>query len=133
MRKLLITLSFILLSTLNSFAPMLDEERVNRSLEFEKVVVISKELDINQIGISSIPLNPFIEVDTSQNFKISSKYGYRMHPVLNVVLLHTGIDFIVERNQPIMASGSGQVIRFEYSKYGYGNNIIIKHNDEYEI
>ena len=131
MRKLLITLSFILLSTLNSFAPMLDEDRVNKSLEFEKVVVISKELDINQIGISNIPLNPFIEVDTSQNFKISSKYGYRMHPVLRVVLLHKGIDVVVERNQPIMASGSGQVIRVEYSKYGYGNNIIIKHNDEY--
>jgi len=110
---------------------MLDEERIERSLELEKVVVISKELDINHIGISNIPLNPFIEIDTSINFRLSSKYGYRMHPILKVVLLHKGIDVIVEKNEPILASGSGQVIRVEYSKFGYGNNIIIKHNDEY--
>lgn len=131
MKKLLITLGMILISTLNSFAPILDEERIASTEKLQKVVSISKELDINHVGISSIPLYPFIEIDTTENFKLSSKFGYRMHPILKVVLLHSGIDVIVERNEPIMASGSGQVIRVEYSKFGYGNNIIIKHNETY--
>lgn len=131
MKKLLITLSMFLFSTLTSFAPILDKERIENTTKLEKVVSISKELDINHIGISNIPLYPFIEIDTTVDFKLSSKYGYRLHPILRVVLLHKGIDIIVEKNEPIMASGSGQVIRVEYSKVGYGNNIIIKHNDEY--
>lgn len=131
MKKLLITLAMVLSFSLQSYAPTLDNFFIESSLMLEKVVIISKELDINQIGISNIPLNPFIELNNVEDFKLSSKYGYRLHPVLKVVLLHKGIDVIVKKNEPIMASGSGQVIRVEFSKYGYGNNIIIKHNDEY--
>lgn len=131
MRKLLVTLGLALSMTLICFAPVPDQEAIEHYYELEKVVNISKELDINQIGISNIPLNPFIEYNDLKEFKLSSKYGYRMHPVLHAILLHKGIDVIVDKNQPIMASGSGQVIRVEFSKYGYGNNVIIQHSDGY--
>ena len=131
MKKLLIAFSMLILTTLNSYAPILNNEYIENMEKLTKVVTISKELDINKIGISNIPLNPFIIFDNEEDFRLSSKYGYRMHPILKAVLLHKGIDVIVEKNEPILASGSGQVIKTGYSKFGYGNHVIIKHNDEY--
>jgi murein DD-endopeptidase MepM/ murein hydrolase activator NlpD len=131
MKKLLIAFSMLILTTLNSYAPILNIEYIENMEKLTKVVTISKELDINKIGISNIPLNPFIIFDNEEDFRLSSKYGYRMHPILKAVLLHKGIDVIVEKNEPILASGSGQVIKTGYSKFGYGNHVIIKHNDEY--
>lgn len=131
MKKLLIASLFSIIFTLNGWAPMMNEDMIDNAAKLEKVVSISEELDIHKIGITNIPLNPFIELNEDKEIRLSSKYGYRMHPILRVILLHTGIDIIVNKNQPIMASGSGQVIKVEYSKYGYGNHVIIKHNDEY--
>lgn len=131
MKKLLITLLMFLSSVSLCWAPVPDKEMLKRSEEFQKVVSISEELDIFNKGGVNIPLCPFVELDERLYFPLSSKFGYRMHPVLNVVLLHQGIDVIVNKNQPILASGSGQVIKAITSKIGYGNHVIIKHQDGY--
>jgi len=101
-----------------------------RNKELYRIALVSKSIDINHIGILNIPLNPFVERDNVKEFNITSKYGYRKHPILKAVLLHSGIDVIVNKNEPIMASGNGIVVKVSNSKYGYGNHIIIKHNNE---
>ena len=58
--------------------------------------------------------------------KITSKYGYRIHPIQKVRKLHTGIDIGAKKGAEIKASASGKVSMAKYYG-GYGNCIIIDH------
>ncbi len=58
--------------------------------------------------------------------KITSKYGYRIHPIQKVRKLHTGIDIGAKKGAEIKASASGKVIMAKYYG-GYGNCIIVDH------
>ena len=62
--------------------------------------------------------------------RLSSSFGIRKHPILGYNKLHQGTDFAAPRGTPIMASGSGFVLRAEKYK-GYGNYVSIKHNSTY--
>lgn len=57
---------------------------------------------------------------------ISSRYGYRRHPIFKRRILHAGIDFAAPKGKPIYAADNGTVI-FSGWKKGYGNVIIIDH------
>ena len=62
--------------------------------------------------------------------RLSSSFGMRKHPILGFNKLHQGTDFAAKTGTPIMASGSGVVLRAQ--KYnGYGNFVSIKHNSTY--
>jgi murein DD-endopeptidase MepM/ murein hydrolase activator NlpD len=63
--------------------------------------------------------------------KLSSRYGFRIHPILGYNRMHQGTDFVAPTGTPIMASGSGTV---EYSgwKGGYGKFISIRHSSSYQ-
>ncbi|STZ75985.1 M23 family metallopeptidase [Bergeriella denitrificans] len=60
----------------------------------------------------------------------SSDYGYRRHPVLKKVRLHSGIDYAAPSGTPIYAAESG-VVELAGWKGAYGKTVIIKHNDRY--
>ena len=62
--------------------------------------------------------------------RLSSSFGLRKHPILGYNKLHQGTDFAALRGTPIMASGSGVILRAEKYK-GYGNFVSIKHNSTY--
>jgi murein DD-endopeptidase MepM/ murein hydrolase activator NlpD len=62
--------------------------------------------------------------------RLSSSFGLRKHPILGYNKLHQGTDFAAPRGTPIMASGSGIIIRAQKYK-GYGNFVSIKHNSIY--
>lgn len=57
---------------------------------------------------------------------ISSKFGYRMHPIFKRRILHAGMDFAAPRGREIKATNFGYVI-FAGWKKGYGNVTIINH------
>ena len=59
--------------------------------------------------------------------RLSSSFGLRKHPILGYNKLHQGTDFAAARGTPIMASGSGIILRAQKYK-GYGNFVSIKHN-----
>jgi len=63
--------------------------------------------------------------------KLSSRYGFRIHPILGYNQMHQGTDFAAPIGTPIMASGAGTV---EYSgwKGGYGKFISIRHSAVYQ-
>ncbi len=63
--------------------------------------------------------------------RLSSPFGKRKHPILGYTKLHTGTDFAAPSGTPIMASGSGIIIRAKWCGGG-GNCIKIKHNSTYE-
>lgn len=60
------------------------------------------------------------------NARISSPYGYRIHPVTGERKLHTGVDFAVPQGTDIHAAESGTVIVAEWWS-GYGYCVVIDH------
>ena len=63
--------------------------------------------------------------------RLSSSFGMRKHPILGYNKMHRGTDFAARSGTPIMASGSGTVIRARWCGGG-GNCVKIKHNSTYE-
>ena len=66
-------------------------------------------------------------------YRITSPFGWRMHPVLHVRKLHTGIDIGKNSGQAIagaaiVAAGNGTVISAGY-RSGYGNTVMIDHGN----
>ncbi len=60
------------------------------------------------------------------NGRISSPFGYRIHPILHTRRFHNGIDLAAPTGTRIKAAGTGKVI-FAGWKGAYGNCIIIDH------
>ncbi|KQO11028.1 hypothetical protein ASF12_11715 [Paenibacillus sp. Leaf72] len=60
------------------------------------------------------------------SYRVSSGYGYRIHPITGAKKLHTGIDFAAPQGTAIHAAESGVVIMAQRWS-GYGNAVIIDH------
>lgn len=55
-----------------------------------------------------------------------SKFGTRVHPILNVEKFHSGVDIPAPTGTKILAANSGEVIKATYNG-GYGNCVVIDH------
>lgn len=62
--------------------------------------------------------------------RISSVFGYRVHPITGVRTKHMGVDIPGRINTPVYASRKGKVIFAGYSG-GYGNLVIVRHDKGY--
>lgn len=62
--------------------------------------------------------------------KISSNYGYRMHPILKRKILHTGIDIAAPNGTNVKAAAAGEVL-FDGWLRGYGRVVILDHGRDY--
>ena len=60
--------------------------------------------------------------------RVSSPFGYRIHPVLGVKKLHTGIDIPAPTGTPAVAVANGTVI-YSGVQGTYGNTVMIKHDN----
>jgi murein DD-endopeptidase MepM/ murein hydrolase activator NlpD len=63
--------------------------------------------------------------------KLSSRYGFRIHPILGYNQMHQGTDFAAPIGTPVMASGAGTVEYLGW-KGGYGKFISIRHSAVYQ-
>ncbi len=62
--------------------------------------------------------------------RLSSRFGSRKHPILGYRKNHTGVDFAAPRGTPIMAAGTGTILRA--GRFGsFGNYVSIRHSDGY--
>lgn len=59
---------------------------------------------------------------------ITSGFGYRMHPILHYVRMHTGVDFGAPVGAPVFAAAAGEILTAGWCR-GYGRCIIILHGD----
>jgi len=66
-------------------------------------------------------------IKTKDFIEISSPYGYREHPIKKEVLFHEGIDISANPGSSVYSTAQGRVVKVLYSKYGYGNRIVIQH------
>jgi len=60
---------------------------------------------------------------------ITSKYGYRIHPIARTRKLHTGLDFKAKIGTEIFATADAVVLKVRnYDPGGYGKRVILSHN-----
>ena len=62
------------------------------------------------------------------SYRLTSPFGYRIHPIFHTRKLHTGIDIGAGSGNSIVAAGDGEVIFAGY-RGGYGNTVMIDHGD----
>ncbi|MDH7553102.1 MAG: M23 family metallopeptidase [Spirochaetota bacterium] len=61
--------------------------------------------------------------------KMTGKYGYRENPVTKKYSFHKGIDIAAPKGTKVVASAHGIVASSQYMNNGYGNCIIIEHEN----
>lgn len=61
--------------------------------------------------------------------RISSGFGFRVHPILGYNKMHKGIDFAASTGTPIYAAGDGVVLKAGRVN-GYGNYVKLRHNGQ---
>ncbi len=64
------------------------------------------------------------------NYRLSSAFGMRLHPVLGYYRMHNGVDMACPENTPIYAARGGQVTIAKYSSSA-GYYVQINHGDGY--
>ncbi len=65
-------------------------------------------------------------VNPVRGFPMTSRFGYRVHPIFRTKKLHTGVDFGAPSGTKIRAADSGVVISAGW-RGGYGKAVIIDH------
>ena len=117
---------------------------VNRQLEAEDEAAAAIQADIEkkqaELEAQRQQQNVTLPVSSTgfqwplpaSNLKLTSAFGYRIHPVTHVPHSHTGIDVSATTGTPITAAKSGQVIISEKgtgSTWSYGEYVVIDHGD----
>lgn len=81
---------------------------------------------------NSIPsINP-IKFDYLNKQVVTSNFGLRLHPILNTVRMHNGIDLSAPIGTGVYSSGDGVVIKVGNDLNGLGNYITIDHQNGYK-
>ncbi len=102
----------------------------------KRLVVESKSLDeIAKLAknkeklLAAIPaIQPLKDKDLQ---RISSGYGMRWHPILKIMRMHDGIDFVSNMGAKVYATADGVVERASRG-HGYGREVVINHGFGYE-
>lgn len=86
--------------------------------EKKKILMSNGQVIIYDGGTFAFPLESYT--------RVSSEYGYRIHPILNVKQFHNGVDFAAPKGTKIYAAYDGIVVAATYSST-MGNYIMIDH------
>jgi murein DD-endopeptidase MepM/ murein hydrolase activator NlpD len=102
----------------------------------KRLYIISKSFDeISRLAankkdmLASIPAIQPVKVRNFSN--ISSGFGIRIDPIYKVPKFHYGLDFTARIGTPVYATGNGRVWKVEYSRGGYGMDIVVDHGFGY--
>jgi len=60
-----------------------------------------------------------------------SGFGFRKHPILGYLKMHTGVDWAAPNGTPIYASGNGMIEKSGWES-GYGKYVRLRHTNGYE-
>lgn len=74
---------------------------------------------------------PSIKPIHDGEFRITSGYGMRKHPITKEMKMHNGVDFAADEGTPVHATADGMVLKSEFMKQGYGKYIVIQHDQVY--
>lgn len=63
--------------------------------------------------------------------EMRSGFGMRFHPIARYAKMHTGVDWAAPIGTPIVAAGSGVVLKASWDSGGYGRRVEIQHANGY--
>lgn len=98
-----------------------------QSTSYDEVYDLAKNMDQMTACIPAIQ-----PISDKYKRRISSFYGYRIHPIYKRRIFHDGLDFSAPLGTEIYAAGDGVVVSASRSSYGYGNKITIDHGYGYK-
>lgn len=78
-------------------------------------------------GVGSTATGTFMWPSASSTY-ITSKYGWRMHPIFKAQRFHSGVDIGASAGTSVMAADSGTVSIATYSS-SYGNYVVLYHSE----
>ena len=115
-----------------------DVAEVNRQLDAESAAASEIQAEIarkqKQLEEERKQNNVVISSETGYlwplpgYYRLSSQFGYRIHPITGKPHSHTGIDVPAPGGTSILAAKSGQVVTSAYH-YSYGNYVVIDHGN----
>ncbi len=79
--------------------------------------------------LASIPA--ILPISIKDFKRVSSGYGYRMHPIYKQKIWHNGMDFTGTIGTPIYATGNGTVVKAK-KENGHGRKVVIDHGFGYK-
>ncbi|MEQ9115417.1 MAG: M23 family metallopeptidase [Rickettsiales bacterium] len=85
----------------------------------QKLLILRKTLTILENIPAAVPL---------ENFRVSSRFKVRWHPIQRKRVMHKGIDLVGKKRAPVLATANG-VVSFAGRQSGYGKTIIIEHSN----
>jgi len=108
--------------------------------EYEKVIkyYTEKNFEIiqNEITHEGTETSTGEYINPTSSIYCTSPYGKRTHPVKGISSFHTGLDIGLSGGTPIYAAKDGKITKIVNNvkainncNYGYGNYIVIEHND----
>lgn len=108
-------------------------EILNTNLEFMEREIEKSEANLEQLYADLRSFDK--ELDYTPTIwpvygRITSGYGYRIHPISRKQDFHSGIDISARMGTPVRAAAGGRVVRANYYG-GYGWTVIIDHGYGY--
>lgn len=100
---------------------------VIQSKSFDDIITLSKTKEERMAAKPSIQ-----PVSLKDLTRFGSKFGMRMHPILNKIRPHNGIDLTAPYGTKIYATADGVVLQARYTTGGYGKKIFINHGYGYK-
>ena len=106
--------------------------------EFEKTIndkhksynILESNIDMSFDSIYNLPtLTP---ISSSDMIRISSKFGYRKHPINKKWTFHEGIDISATKKTEVYSTSDGIIENIYWVNTGYGNRVVINHKNGYK-
>ena len=89
-------------------------------------MVANNKLD----SMNSLPVGMPMSLADLSDF--NDGFGYRKHPMLNKILFHEGIDLPAFVGSEVFTTGNGIVEKVIENEKGYGNRIVINHQNGFK-
>ncbi len=115
----------LILSTMDKLNKLKKKAYI-QSKSYEEILALSKQKAALLAGMPAI-----MPMSNPNLTRLVSGFGYRMHPIYKVRLMHTGVDFHADRGTPVYATGDGTIITTAHNAGGYGNEIEVDHGFGY--
>lgn len=112
--------------TYNRKADILVNRLKLQKQSYESVVRQAKRYDDSLLSVPAI-----IPIDPS-SYRVSSAFGWRIHPIKLSRLHHDGLDLAAPEGKKVYASGSGVVVQVSNEVRGYGKQVVVDHGFGYK-
>lgn len=108
------------------------EDNINLLIDNNYYYLNSIEGELNKKLDSIYNVPVFMPISSVDLYRISDYYGWRKHPIKKRWIFHNGIDITAQKGTNIISTSNGVVIKKVKSRKGYGNRVVIDHQNGFK-